>query len=107
MNVEIFESKTELFKGASYLGEGKIHLGYTYGLAQDSSLEQLIESAFNFTEIVESSLCKTIDWESITSIPFTYNVAQDSLISPHMFINHSQKIMKIIKIFFYYISFIT
>ena len=97
MNVEIFESKSELFKGASYLGEGKIHLGYTYGLAQDSSLEQLIESAFNFTEIVESSLCKTIDWESITSIPFTYNVAQDSLMSPHMFINHSQKIMKIIK----------
>jgi len=97
MNVEIFESKSELFKGASYLGEGKIHLGYTYGLAQDSSLEQLIESAFNFTEIVESSLCKTIDWGSITSIPFTYNVAQDSLMSPHMFINHSQKIMKIIK----------
>jgi hypothetical protein len=97
LNVEIFESKSELFKGASYLGEGKIHLGYTYGLAQDSSLEQLIESAFNFTEIVESSLCKTIDWENITSIPFTYIVAHDSLISPHMFINHTQKIMKIIQ----------
>ena len=97
MNVEIFETKSELFKGASYLGEGKIHLGYTYGLAQDSSLEQLIESAFSFTEIMESSLCKTLDWKNITSIPFTYNIAHDSLISPHMFVNHTQKIMQIIQ----------
>ena len=54
LNVEIFESKPEILKGASYLGEGKIHLGYTYGLSEESSYGQLIESALTFAEIVES-----------------------------------------------------
>jgi 3-hydroxyacyl-CoA dehydrogenase len=56
LNVEIFESKPELLKGASYLGEGKIHLGYTFGLSQESSYEQLAESALTFAENMESSL---------------------------------------------------
>lgn len=96
-NVNIFESKPEILKGASYLGEGKIHLGYTYGLSQQSSYEQLIESAFTFAEIVESSICKPVDWINITSIPFSYKVAKDSLISPEHFINHGKKITNTIR----------
>jgi len=96
INVEIFESKSELLKGASYLGEGKIHLGYTYGLSQESSYGELIESAFTFAEIVESSICKPINWKNITSIPFSYNVADDSLISPDEFFNHGKDIFNII-----------
>jgi hypothetical protein len=97
LNVEIFESKPELLKGASYLGEGKIHLGYTYGLSQESSYEQLVESALTFTEDIENSICKPVDWKDITSIPFSYKVAENSLISPDEFINHGRKIINTIK----------
>ena len=97
LNVEIFESKPELLKGASYLGEGKIHLGYTYGLSQESSYEQLIESALNFADDVEGAISKPVDWKNITSIPFSYKVSNDSLINPHEFINHSRKIINTIK----------
>ena len=97
LNVEIFESKSELLKGASYLGEGKIHLGYTYGLSHESSYEQLIESALTFGEIVESSIGRPINWKNITSIPFSYKVADDSLISPDEFINHGMRIMNTIQ----------
>ena len=97
LNVEIFESKPELLKGASYLGEGKIHLGYTYGLSQRYSYEQLVESAFTFAENIESSICKPVDWRTITSIPFSYKVANDSLISPDEFINHGRNIINTIE----------
>jgi hypothetical protein len=97
LDVEIFESKSELLKGASYLGEGKIHLGYTYGLSQESSYEQLIESALTFAENVESSICKPVDWKNLTSIPFSYKVANDSLISPDEFIIHGKKITNTIQ----------
>ena len=97
LNVEIFESKPELLKGASYLGEGKIHLGYTYGLSQESSYEQLIESALNFADDVEGAISKPVDWKNITSIPFSYKVSNDSLISPDEFINHGKKIINTIK----------
>ena len=98
LNVEIFESKPELLKGASYLGEGKIHLGYTYGLSHESSYGQLIESAFTFAEIVESSICNPVDWKNVTSIPFSYKVADDSLISPDIFLNHGKAISTIIQL---------
>jgi hypothetical protein len=97
LNVEIFESKPELLKGASYLGEGKIHLGYTYGLSKESSYEQLVESALTFTENIENSICKPVDWKDITSIPFSYKVAENSLISPDEFINHGKNIINTIK----------
>jgi hypothetical protein len=96
LNVEIFESKSELLKGASYLGEGKIHLGYTYALSKVSTYEQLIDAAFTFAEIVESSICKPVDWKNITSTTFSYKVADDSLISPDEFINHGKDLLNII-----------
>ena len=97
LNVEIFESKSELLKGASYLGEAKIHLGYTYGLSQESSYEQLIESALTFAEDIENSIRKPVDWKNITSVPFSYKVADGSLISPDEFINHGRNIINAIK----------
>jgi hypothetical protein len=78
--------------GASYLGEGKIHLGYTFALSQKSSYEQLIESAFTFAEIIENSICKPVNWKNITSIPFLYKVEDDSLINQDEFINHGKNI---------------
>jgi glycine/D-amino acid oxidase-like deaminating enzyme len=97
LNVELFESKPELLKGASYLGEGKIHLGYTYGLSQESSYEQLVESALTFADDVQGAICKPIDWKNITSIPFSYKVVNDSLLSPDEFINHGKNIINTIK----------
>jgi thioredoxin reductase len=97
LDVEIFESKSELLRGASYLGEGKIHLGYTYGLSQRSTYENLIKAAFNFGEIIQDTLRTTIDWTNLTSIPFTYTVDRNSLITPDEFIQHATNIGKIIK----------
>ena len=97
IDVDIYETKSELLKGASYLGEGKIHLGYTYGLSEESTYKQLIESALNFADVIESSICRPIDWKAITSVPFTYTVAQDSLINSDQFMLHATKIIKALK----------
>ena len=52
LSVEIFGSEPEPPKGASRLGEGKIHLECNCGLSRESSYEQLIETAMTFAEII-------------------------------------------------------
>jgi hypothetical protein len=96
LDVEVFESKSELLRGASYIGEGKIHLGYTFGLSQGSTYENLIKAAFNFGDIVQDALRTTINWTDLTSIPFTYTVDKNSLITPDEFIRYATNIGKII-----------
>ena len=96
LDVEVFESKSELLRGASYIGEGKIHLGYTFGLSQRSTYENLIKAAFNFGDNVQDALRTTIDWTDLTSIPFTYTVDRNSLITLDDFIRYTTNIEKII-----------
>lgn len=96
INVDIFESKSDLFRGASYLGEGKVHLGYTYGLSNRKTYKQLIESALSFADVIEDCINHSIDWKRLTSIPFTYHVGKDSLVDSKQFSIHGTNIVKTI-----------
>jgi hypothetical protein len=96
-NVCIFENKQELLKGASFLGEGKIHLGYTFGLADDASILSLIKSAFSFKPIFENALNNNIEWSQIISSPFVYKVDENSIITIDQFINHASNILRLTK----------
>lgn len=96
-SVSIFEKNHEILKGASYFGEAKIHLGYTYGLAGNSTIQSLLNSAFSFKSIFERALNQQIDWNSFISSPFVYKVDKESLISIDEFIDHANKISELIK----------
>lgn len=96
-NVCIFESNQELLKGASYLGEGKIHLGYTFGLANEASILSLIKSAFSFNPIFENALNHNIEWSQIISSPFVYKVDESSIMTIEHFINHAANISRLSK----------
>jgi hypothetical protein len=96
-NVSIFEKNHEILRGASYFGEAKIHLGYTYGLAGIFTIQSLLNSAFSFKSIFERALNQQIDWSSFISSPFVYKVDKESLISVDEFIDHANKISELIK----------
>jgi hypothetical protein len=96
-NVCVFEKNQELLKGASYLGEGKIHLGYTFGLADEASILSFIESAFSFKPIFENALNHNIEWSQIISSPFVYKVDENSIITIEHFIKHASNILRLIK----------
>ena len=94
-NVCIFENNQELLKGASYLGEGKIHLGYTFGLANEASILSLIKSAFSFKPIFENALNHNIVWSQIISSPFVYKIDECSIMTIEHFINHASNIPRL------------
>lgn len=94
--VTIFDSRQDLLMGSSHLGEAKIHLGYTYGLMQEDNLKKLVVAALDFEKVVEQALESPVDWESIRSACFQYDVEPDSLITPHQFFEHAKTVDKIL-----------
>lgn len=97
IEVEIHEAKSEILKGASYRGEGKVHLGFVYGKSSENTWEPLIQSALLFDKIIEKAIGCPIAWESMRSKPFVYKVEQKSMISNQQFIDHARKITSYIK----------
>jgi glycerol-3-phosphate dehydrogenase len=67
---------------ASLRNEGKIHLGFIYAndISRDTAFLQL-EGALRFRAIVARWLGPEAEW-LVTSTPFHYLVARDSVISP-------------------------
>jgi hypothetical protein len=90
--VSIFDARQELLQGASHFGEAKIHLGYTYGLMKENNIRELVASALDFEKIVENALESPVDWKSIRSANFQYDVEEDSLITPRLFLEHAKKV---------------
>ena len=90
--VDVIEARDELWRGASDAGEGKVHLGYVYGLSTDPSRRTLIGAALSFAPDVERALGTELDWPALVSSPFTYLVAGSSLVTPEEFERHADRI---------------
>jgi hypothetical protein len=60
-------------------------------------LEGLINSALTFTNDFEMSINENLNWSNIVSIPFTYAIPNNSLISSENFVLHGKKISDIVK----------
>src|SRR3989344_2021139 len=93
--VNIIDQSTDIFNRTSLNQEGKIHLGFVYGL--DSSLrtgKKLLLDSLHFSSYVEYLVERKINWEELKSTSFNYLVPKDSLLSVDAIESYFQKLQK-------------
>lgn len=79
--VTLVDSAPEPMLGASNRNEGKIHLGLVY--ARDESFrtaELMMDAAMRFGPLIDRWLGRPVDWRSLSSQPFRYVIARDSMV---------------------------
>jgi len=94
--VTLVDKTPDCMLRASLRNEGKIHLGFVY--ANDASFRTsllMLRSALAFAPLVEEWTGGGIDWATITSRPFVYTIARDSLLSPESLFMHYERLQKI------------
>jgi hypothetical protein len=89
---DIIERRSSLWNGATFVGEGKIHLGYVYGKADRDTLCSILESAQAFAKDLEFGLSRKLDWSRLVSTPFQYGIPDSSLISHEWFVYHGEQL---------------
>src|SRR5262247_824486 len=80
--VTLVDKAPDCMTRASLRNEGKIHLGFVY--ANDASFRTsalMLRSSLAFARLIEEWLKTRIDWRALTSRPFVYVIAHDSLLS--------------------------
>lgn len=85
--VELFESRGEAVSEASFVNEGKIHLGFLY--AKDAGMRtaaSMIEGALEFEEGLRRWI--PFDAREVVSTPFYYCVHRGSLMDPEALSSH-------------------
>lgn len=80
--------------GASSAGENKIHLGLTYALDAPTATD-LLGAALRFGPLLEKWLGSPIGWGGLTSEPFSYVVAADSLLDEHALAEHYERLQEV------------
>ena len=91
--VSLVDKSNDIFNRASLNQEGKIHLGFVYGL--DSSLKtgkKLLLDALHFAPYLEYLLDRKINWNDFKSSKFNYLVAKDSMLSSTQIDEYFQKL---------------
>jgi glycine/D-amino acid oxidase-like deaminating enzyme len=94
-SVTLVDKAPDCMMRASLRNEGKIHLGFVY--ANDTSFRTsslMLRSSLTFARLIEEWLKARIDWAAITSRPFTYAIARDSLLSPATLLASYEKLQK-------------
>ena len=80
--VTIIDKSKDIINKTSRSLEGKIHLGFNYGM--DTSLKtgkKLMLDGLYFSPYIEYLLDEKVNWENFKSLNFNYLVAKDSLLS--------------------------
>lgn len=88
--VDLYEEHSEPIKKASFVNEGKIHLGFIYAMDKDfHTSRQLIIAALHFI----SNLKRWVDIspEELISTPFNYCIHKGSLMNAEELAPHYQK----------------
>ena len=81
-DVTLIDKDRELMAHTSVGQEGKVHLGFVYGLdASGATGRKLMLDALTFSSYLEYLLDCKVNWARIRSIPFNYFVASDSAMS--------------------------
>lgn len=95
--ITIFESETSLISEASSYNEGRIHLGYTYGMDKTLNTSRLMAKT---AVVFERLLCRWFG-EEISTVPrstcFNYTVHKQGLLTSDEFEYHAKKVSEIIR----------
>src|SRR4051812_22433766 len=81
--VTLVDKASDCMTRASLRNEGKIHLGFVY--ANDTSFRSsalMLHSSLAFAGLIEEWLKVRINWPAVSSHPFVYVIAHDSLLPP-------------------------
>lgn len=85
--VDLVDEREEPVAAASYFAEGKVHLGFLYGLdATRDTSRLMIDGAVTFRSLVQQIV--GVDVSSMLSTPFLYGVHRGSLLSSSDFEAH-------------------
>ena len=88
-HITLIDRMPDLMLRTSLRNEGKIHLGFVY--ANDASFQTsalLLRAALKFSPLLDEWLEMQVDWRSMTSTPFVYLVARDSMLSAEKLYAH-------------------
>jgi hypothetical protein len=91
--VNLIDKSRDVINRASLTYEGKIHLGFVYGM--DPSLQtghKMVRDALHFAPYLDHLLDKNENWDLLKSKPNIYLVAQDSMLSPQEAEAHFEKL---------------
>ncbi|WP_291378070.1 FAD-dependent oxidoreductase [Demequina sp.] len=81
-HVTIVEQDPQLWRRASRVNEGKIHLGPIFALGDEATHRLMVRGALAFAPVVERAVGHRVEWDRLASDPFRYLVMEDSLASP-------------------------
>lgn len=88
--IDLFEEHAEPVRKASFVNEGKIHLGFIYAMDKEfHTSRQMIDAAIHFIPNLKRWI--DLDPEKIISTPFYYLVHRGSLLSGEHLDVHYQK----------------
>lgn len=80
--VTLVDRMPDCMMRASIVNEGKIHLGFVY--ANDASFRTsglMLQAALTFANQVQALLGGTVDWSCLRSLPYTYAILRESILS--------------------------
>lgn len=91
-DVTLVDQAADCMLRTSLVNEGKIHLGHVY--ANDASFKTsrlMLDAAMQFAPLIERFVGHPVSWPTLRSNPFTYIVADDSLIdSSELFAHYAR-----------------
>jgi 2-polyprenyl-6-methoxyphenol hydroxylase-like FAD-dependent oxidoreductase len=88
--VDLYEKSAAAVSKASYVNEGKIHLGYIYAMDKDlHTAKKMIMGALHFVSNLKRWI--SLAPEDVISTPFYYGVHRDSLMEAPELHHHYQK----------------
>jgi len=87
--VTLVDQAADCMLRTSLINEGKIHLGHVY--ANDVTFRTsrlMLEAALQFAPLVERFVGHPVPWSALRSNPFTYVVADNSIVEPSALFSH-------------------
>jgi len=88
--IDLYEKSSLPVAKASYVNEGKIHLGFIYAMDRDLlTAKKMIVAALHFVSNLKRWI--SLDPEDMISTPFYYGIHKDSLMEPSELQNHYNK----------------
>ncbi len=92
-HVRVIDQMPALMLRTSLRSEGKIHLGFVY--ANDSSFQTsalMLRAALHFAPLFDDWLEMPVDWRRMSSAPFVYLIARDSMLAPDALYAHYHRL---------------
>ena len=91
--VGVIDMAKDAMTRASLTYEGKIHLGFIYGMDKTFGTgRKMVQDSLNFSNYVDYLLDRQVDWPAITSRPNVYLTHRTSLMTPDEMEGHFEKV---------------